>query len=216
MRTKQKAIAFGDYTDPDWHQFTAIDAELGTILAEEVELTCTEDYGGLARDELAAYDLIITYADRWKAKSTPELVDAVLAFVAGGGGMLCLHNGIIVSDYELTQMYGGIFTMHPPYETLQFRVPATEHPILEGISDFAMGEEPYQFDLDPFTERTALLEYEYEGRRWPAAWAHRFAKGRVVYLAPGHNVESFQHPMFRRLIANGARWAMGAGDSEEL
>ncbi len=210
MSKLKKAILFGDYTNANWHPVTGIDRELSEILADEVEVVCTEEYGDFQRQDLEPYDLVITYADRWQDKTTPALVDAVLAFVSGGGGMLCLHNGIIVSDYELSQMFGGTFTGHPPFETLQFKVTSsTEHPIVEGVTDFSMGEEPYQFDFDAFTEKTILLKYQYEEKLWPAAWAQTFGKGRVAYLAPGHNVQVFQNPMFRRLVSNSARWALG-------
>jgi type 1 glutamine amidotransferase len=54
-----------------------------------------------------------------------------------------------------------------------------------------------------------LMEYEAEGTLWPAAWAQEFAKGKVVYLAPGHSISSFQNQMFRKLIWRSAKWAIG-------
>ena len=68
-------------------------------------------------------------------------------------------------------------------------------------------EEPYQFDLDNLAETTLLLEYESEGRQWPAAWAHKYGLGRVVYLSPGHRPATFRIPIYRNLISRSALWA---------
>ena len=124
---------------------------------------------------------------------------------------MCLHNGIIVGDYELAQMFGAKFTMHPPYSELEFRVSAEAHPILDEVDGWVMGDEPYQFDFDSFHEKTMLLEYQYEGRSWPAGWVSRYGLGNMVYLAPGHDARSFQNPMYRRLLTNSCKWLLEQG-----
>lgn len=80
---------------------------------------------------------------------------------------------------------------------------------MEGIESFDIMEEPYQFDIDNLIETTLLLEYESEGKKWPAAWAHGYGLGRVVYLSPGHQLASFTVPMYRKLIRRSALWAAG-------
>ncbi len=206
MDSRKRAVLFGDYSQPHWHPVDGIDREITTMLADSYALHCTEEYGACTRSDLEAFDLLITYADCWQEKTSAQLVDAVLAYVSGGGGLVCIHNGIIMGDYELAQMVGAKFTHHPPYQRLAFR-PTGDHPILAGIGTFAMDEEPYQFALDPFTERTMLLEYEWDRQWWPAGWVHTFGRGRIVYLAPGHDVEAFRNQTFRRLIVNSCHWA---------
>jgi type 1 glutamine amidotransferase len=110
-------------------------------------------------------------------------------------------------SYELAQMIGARFTGHPSYQRLHDAGTAEGHPLLEGVGDFTMDEEPYLFEFDPFTEKTVFLEFEYEGKRYPAGWEHAYGLGKVVYLQPGHHAPSFQPSDYRRLVLNSARWA---------
>jgi type 1 glutamine amidotransferase len=77
---------------------------------------------------------------------------------------------------------------------------------MASIGEFDMQEEPYQFIFDQFTEKTILLEYHFEDKVLPAAWAHQFGMGKVVYLMPGHNLEVFKNDVYRRIILQSAQW----------
>lgn len=81
------------------------------------------------------------------------------------------------------------------------------HDIMKGIEPFELEEEPYRFIFDPFTDKTVLLQYEYEGDFWPAAWCHTYGIGRVVFLMPGHHEPSFLQPSVRSMITQAAKWA---------
>jgi uncharacterized protein len=209
MEGKGKALLLGDIANPAWHPVKGIDDEIRRILSDCMTVDFSEDYGTLTVDDLHRYDLCICYADRWKEKTSPQLVNAVLTYISGGGALLAIHNGIFMqNNYELAQMLGARFTGHPPYEKLSFCITAPEHPIVEGMEAFEMEEEPYRFELDPFTEKTEFLQYRHEGQCWPAGWAHEFGLGRVVYLAPGHDVKSFQQLPLRSLVLRSSLWAV--------
>lgn len=209
MNKEKKAIVIGEYSRVEYHPLKGVDHELTDMLSD-FKLEFTEDYNRFKTDSLKKCDLLISYVDHWKEKLTDEQTTGLLSYVCSGGGFLILHNGIAIqSRYELAQLAGARFTSHPDQEVLSYRVKAPEHIILEGIDSFEIKEEPYQFEFDVFTEKTLLLTYECGGKQWPAAWAHGYGSGRVVFLSPGHQRDSFLNPMYRKLIQRSALWAVG-------
>jgi type 1 glutamine amidotransferase len=208
MLSKRKALLLGDNVFAQYHPLQAVEQELTEVFQNEAHLVSTENWDLLNAGGLQPYDLCIAYTDRWGSPATSSQTAGLLSFVAGGGGLLVLHNGIsLQARFELSQMIGAKFTGHPPYGPLEFHPTEAGHEIQEGIEGFAMDEEPYRFDRDPFAETTVLLEYTHDGARWPAAWAHEYGLGRVVYLMPGHHIHSFKNLMYRKLILQSGMWA---------
>ena len=217
MSTKKKALFWGDYTDPGWHPAKDADKYICRALGDNFKVECTENYDKMAVGELKKYDLIINYADRWEKKCSKETVVAVINYTVNGGGILCIHNGILIpvkSGSELLQMFGARFTGHPEYRQLDFykATKYKEHPVLKDFEPFTMGEEPYLFEMDTLADMQMLLEYRLDGQRFPAAWARNYGLGRMVYLAPGHDNRSFEVPSFQKLITRSAQWLTGILD----
>ncbi|UKS25487.1 ThuA domain-containing protein [Paenibacillus sp. HWE-109] len=209
MNNNQKALLLGDITNAKYHPLQAVADDITDVFQDHIDVEISEDREKLTVEQLKAFDLFISYTDSWKIQVTPEQVAGVLAYVSGGGGLLVIHNGVsLQARYELSQLIGAKFTGHPPYTSLDFHLTSAEHEITQGIESFCMDEEPYRYDMDPLSEKTVLLEYTHEGKKWPAAWAHEYGLGRVVYLMPGHHVESFKHPTYRKLILQAGQWAL--------
>ncbi|WP_248924487.1 ThuA domain-containing protein [Paenibacillus hamazuiensis] len=212
MSGRTNVLIIGDSTDAPYHPLEPAYKELNGILGGEFELEATEDYDRLTElwRNQAAYPLCISYTDCWNRDIKPEQTAGLLRYVAGGGGLLVIHNGISLQrSHELLQMIGAKFVTHPPFQRLSYYPAAEGHPLLEGVAPFTVDEEPYVFDFDPFTRKKVFLEYEFEGNRYPAGWEHTYGLGRVVYLQPGHRASSFGPEAYRRLVLNGARWASG-------
>lgn len=204
--TSKKAIMIGNYTNVAYHPLKGPDREFKEILAD-FETEFTEDYDRFKITSLRSFDLCVSYTED---RLSDEQTAGLLTYVLNGGGLLAVHCGIATeSRCETAHLLGGRFKSHPDQKLLTYKPASTGHIILEGIDSFSIMEEPYQFDIDNLIETTALLEYESEGRLWPAAWAHTYGLGRVVYLSPGHQTASFTDPMYRKLIRRGALWAAG-------
>ncbi len=132
----------------------------------------------------------------------------LLSYVSGGGGLLVLHNGIVLNKkYELAQMIGAKNTAHPSIRMMKMRIASPEHDIMKNIEPFEIEDEPYWFEFDRFLETTVLMEYRVEGEWLPAAWAHHFGLGRVVYLMPGRDQAAFQHNEYRKVVLQASKWA---------
>lgn len=208
LNNRKKAILLGDYTNPPYHPLDQMEHELVDILKDQITIAGTEDYDIMQADNLNKIDLFISYTDCWNKQVTSAQAAGLLSYVCNGGGLLVLHTGISLQNkYELCQMMGAKFTGHPPLQELHFEIAAAaEHEILDDFEPFSFEDEPYQYEFDPFTEKMVLFEYTFENQRWPAAWAHEYGLGKVVYLMPGHTVEAFQNPVYRRIIANSVKW----------
>ena len=203
----KKVLILGDTAHAKWHFLDKARPALTEVLGDVYDLTFSEAYPALTLDELRGVDLVINYIDNWADRGTVEAGVALQTYVATGGQLLCLHSGIIQrKPFFLQQMQGGAFTGHEAYDTLNYRNTDVAHPVTDGVEAFSMGEEPYEFLLDPLTERTLLQEYEHNGTTYPAAWVIDYGLGRVVYLAQGHDERSFAVPEFRKLIRNSALW----------
>ncbi|MGO4371357.1 ThuA domain-containing protein [Paenibacillus sp. MCAF20] len=208
MSDKIRAMVFGDNERAPYHPLHAIEKELQAIMGDRFVLEATDDYDRLHAASIGQYDLCISYADCWEEKLTDAQVAGLVAFVAQGGGLLVIHNGISVQNrHELRQLIGAKFLGHPEYQRLKFRYTDNSHEIWTGAEPFEMDEEPYRFEMDSFIETELLMTYEMDGELYPAAWAHKHGLGRVAYLMPGHHAPSFANLPYRDLIARAAMWA---------
>ncbi|WP_435924678.1 ThuA domain-containing protein [Paenibacillus sp. DYY-L-2] len=206
--SKPKALLIGDYKDAPYHPLEAVEEKLLQILESGWQVSTTDQYDSLLRENNSAYRLYISYADRWDRPVSSEQTAGLLSYVAEGGGLLVLHNGIsLQARPEMAQMIGARFTGHPAYQELGFHVEMPEHPVTAGIRPFTMEEEPYRFEMAPLSDHEVLLTYHHEGERYPATWARSYGLGRIAYLMPGHHLESFLHPEYAKLIQNAANWA---------
>ncbi|MBJ6360643.1 ThuA domain-containing protein [Paenibacillus sp. GCM10012307] len=207
MAQPKKAIILGDYATSKYHPLTGVDKEIVAIFDGALEVEATDDYSILASSELASHSLVISYTDCWGAELPVEQRSGLVTYVNEGGGLLVIHNGLsFQTNRELTALVGATFTGHPPYTQLEFEVTAPDHPVVEGIEPFSLDEEPYYFT--PFYyDTTLLLQYDHDGQKRAAGWAHEYGRGRVVYLMPGHHLPSFSHQTVRRLIRQGGLWA---------
>jgi uncharacterized protein len=207
-----RTLLIGHYAEAPYHPLDAVQERLVEIWGSNIEATISEGTGQLRREVLQQYDLCVSYTDSWKQAPEPEEAAGLLQFVAGGGGLLVIHNGIsLQASPELGQLIGAKFTGHPPYTSLPFHLTDSAHPLTKGLEAFTMDEEPYRFELDPLAELTILLTYSHEGQNWPAAWVRHYGLGRVVFLMPGHHLPSFQHDAYSRWIVNAALWAVEKG-----
>lgn len=210
MMSTLKALALGSYSEVKYHPFAGVDREIEQILANDLQVFSSENYGLLNKETLSDYKLVVSYTEFSDDKIPAEQSSALLSYVANGGGLLVVHNGISLQrNQELGAMLGAHFTHHPEFTSLQMSIPVQEHPIMQGIEEFVIDDEPYYFEQHPYFETTVLMEYPHDGAMRQAAWCHEFGLGRVVYLMPGHHLPSFSVEPFRQMIRRGGLWAAG-------
>ena len=197
-----------------WHNPWEGGEILMNLLAEEGISAIRTDQGSvLDPARLAETSLVVFYCEgRWDANEpasrrlTPQQEAELVNYVKRGGGFVGVHGAAVFRhDYELyPELLGGMFIKHPKMCEFTVKVENRSHPITQGVSDYSILDEPYIVDWYPGSE--LLLSGDWDGEKHPLGWAKEYGKGRVCYLANGHDRRSLETPEFQRLFRNAARW----------
>jgi hypothetical protein len=173
---------------------------------EEFDLTyIEEDLDALIAPKLDPYDLIVFYYTVGEIADAQR--DGLSNFVKSGNGYVGIHSAAdsFRDDPAYRAMVGGHFITHPRYRQYQVSVVDGEHPITKGMDEFMVTDEQYITDYDPRVH--VLASALWKGKAMPVAWIKPWGKGRVFYLALGHNPESCRDANFKLLIQRGSIWA---------
>lgn len=201
---RPKAVVFGNRIAP-YHPLGPVEPAFRAIFGSAFDLRFTEDTRELAT-ELEDVQLVIGYADTWETAMSDAAAVGLVGYVAGGGGLLVLHNGVSWSKHpRVLPLLGAAFTGHPDQTVLSYRLSGT-HPIAAGHESFAFQEEPYRYAFVPGYSAEVFLRYEYDGRAWEAGWACTHGAGRVAVLQPGHRPAAFENPSYAALTRQAALW----------
>jgi type 1 glutamine amidotransferase len=215
-------------------------AVIGALAARSgaFEVVQSEDPRSFAPDRLAEFDAVLfnntcpseprrdLFLDLLQDEAqAAALRDGVLQFVAGGGGLVSIHGGILAfnNHAEWSEMQGGSFDRHPPQQELTVTAVDPDHLLAAafGGEPLVHVDEPYFFTnayaKKRFRPLLALNRAEIvmpEGQAPPpdacyAAWIKRYGEGRVFYCAPSHNAQSFEDPRLLRFILDGIQYALG-------
>lgn len=204
----------GPYVDP-WHPFAATSARLAELIGSaghrvEVSETVEETL----RSPSAHALLVINIGNPDPPRPVPimiELQQALLAHLAGGGGLLGMH----VSATSFTTMprwpeiLGGHWvrgtTMHPPLDLARIDLHPTAHPVAGDDSDLEVLDERYCY-LEVGQDVTVVGDHRHDGVVHPLIWARRQGPGRVVYDGLGHDERSYDSPGHRALLLRAVSW----------
>ena len=154
------------------------------------------------------------------------LEKSLLDYVKNGGGLVAIHGGGVTFNGcpEITDMMGGAFDFHLPQQEMVIKPVDADHPITKafGGRDFVHVDEPYMFkgayankDFHPLlvvdtsklkcgNKRNKILsDVRY------ASWIKRYGKGRMFFVSPSHNAQSFSDPRLLKFYLNGIQYALG-------
>ncbi len=207
---KPSALLLGTRDDAPYHPLGPVESDLLSLFSNVATVTVVTDPEQMTLLNTGGFALAICYADLWERPIPDTALSSLLRFVAGGGSLLVLHNGICLqSRPEFAALVGARFTGHPPAGELAFRItPAGTAMLGEVPSAWTMDEEPYRFEFVGAEPVTLLAEYAHEGVWYPAAWAKTVGQGHLVYLMPGHAREAFVHTDYRTLVRTSAKWLL--------
>lgn len=201
-----------------FHPIDSLQAALG-ILEREADLIVSTDYQKLADLDVpfANIDVVINYIDNWTRLDDwqrSRLAARFLIWLAGGGALLTVHNGIITHETpELLQMHGGDFTRHDPKTTLRFELADGADEILAAdFESYEEVDEPYEYKFSAFFDEAfqPWLNYRYKDEVRPAGWHRQYGEGQMVYLMPGHDRRACENPNFGILLRNACRYLLNS------
>ena len=224
---QSRALALiGDHYHPPDYIRPALETAM-TVAGTPVDFLY--DVTKLTAATLSRYRLLIILRDgmdwpdpatnrpQWWMTDSQE--QAIIAFIRAGGGFLALHNANALKPWTDTanpapilRVLGSQYDSHgAPREGYRVRVLRNDHPVTRGVADFtAQGEHHRPRALA--SDMVPLLESSAAGETCLAGYVRTEGKGRVAYLAFGHNREVLDLPDVQRLLANAARWCCGTSD----
>jgi type 1 glutamine amidotransferase len=162
--------------------------------------------------------------DKERDKKAARLEKNLIKFVKSGGGLMVVHGGIVMQNnsVEISKMVGGSFDYHPVQQEVRAELVEPEHPLLTGFDGrpFVHVDEPYIFknayfdyDFRPLLSMDAgalhSLKEEIKDPIIYISWIKPYGKGRVFYVSPSHNAQSFEDPRLLKFYLDGLQYVTG-------
>lgn len=169
-------------------------------------------------DFAEGYDAILLYD--FEMAITEEQKNAFEKAFGEGRGLIVLHHALCSHPGwpKYREIAGGQFLFEAqadlPQSTykgdqqITYEPVDPNHPITKGIVPFNVVEEPYKFVFRP-ENAVPLLKANHPESDEVVAWSTQYQKSRVVAIEPGHGGDIFDHPEYRKLIAQTIRWVAG-------
>lgn len=153
-----------------------------------------------------------------------ELEKNLLSFVKKGGGLAVIHGGIVMQNNseEFSDMLGGSFDYHPPQQEIELHIVEKDHPLTQAFEgkSFTHVDEPYFFK-NAYAEKNfrpmlymeiakiQKVRHEPEDEISYVSWIKKYGKGRVFYVSPSHNAQSYEDSRILNYYLNGMQYILG-------
>jgi type 1 glutamine amidotransferase len=169
--------------------------------------------------------------DARRASQAAALEKSLTDFVAKGKGLVGVHGGVtfLNNSEEFGSMLGGTFKMHPRRQDITLTPVDPKHPLVAAFKGeaFKHNDEPYLFKT-PYEEQNfrPLLEMEVDtldakakeqmaGAQRYVSWIKPHGKGRVFYVSPSHQPESYESSRMLQFYLDGIQYVLGDLDCDD-
>ncbi|MDZ4290078.1 MAG: ThuA domain-containing protein, partial [Prosthecobacter sp.] len=217
---KTKVLIIGGGSSHNFAKFFG-DTDSATLKAAGFSVNYTEDRDQAAT-ELAKADVAIISVNR-KFFDTPAYRKALFDRVAAGKGVIMLHPGTwygFPGWPELNaQIIGGGARGHDKIHAFEVKTVKADHPVMADVpASFAVEDELYYVNAEPdktppgttaievLAETSPSIKFQ---KSHPSVWVTQNPKARIVGIALGHDERVHDHPAFRNILINAARWVAG-------
>ncbi len=223
-----KSKQFEVTASKDIHQFEK--ESLSNYDAIVLNNTCSKpDHRHLFWDQLRAESTLDSAIVMAKAQ---ELESNVIEFVKKGGGLLLLHGGITTlnNSQKFSELVGASFDYHPPQQLIQVKLENPNHPLVAAFpkDGFSHVDEPYFYKnaysnlnftpllyFDNVQIHSQRANQELKSGKTYVAWIRPEGKGKVMYIAPSHNAQSFENPALLQFFLDGLQYVVGDVNCDE-
>ncbi len=226
MHGKKKVLLFGG---GKVHDYRACCPVLEDYLKKIEGLDCVyvaEDCDVFTAERIKPYSAAVIYHTGGQLDSGQKR--GLVEWCAAGGGLVGIHGAAdsFKGSPEYLAMLGGVFKSHPFFRKYIVSINDESHPAmkrLRGYSiehwekwpvyEYEVEDEQYLADYDP--RNKILASTVFRGRLWPAAWCKEWGKGRVYYLALGHNEKACRNPVFGDMFTGGVEWVLSSEEAPD-
>lgn len=163
------------------------------------------------------YDVVI-HNECFANTADPEYIRKITEVHRQGVPAVVIHcamhtyRAAEIDDWR--EFLGVTSRRHDHQSEYPVKVVAGDHPVMEGFpADWVTPmDELYIIEkVWPNTTTLATSVSEKDGSVNPVIWANQFGKARVVGTTYGHSDETFDDPVFTRMLARAVVWASGKG-----
>lgn len=173
---------------------------------------------------LDCLDIDTSMGEEEKKTKAANLEANLINFVKKGGGLMVTHGAIVMQNNSMpfSEMVGGSFDYHPRQQEVSLHLCEPNHPLSKAFEEkpFIHVDEPYLFNKAYAQKNFRPLLYmdtdKLEGKRKPieeniryVSWIKKHGKGRVFYVSPSHNAQSFEDARLLKFYLDGAQYVLG-------
>lgn len=163
-------------------------------------------------------------SEEQKTKKAAELEANLIKYVKKGGGLMVVHGAIVMQNNSMpfSKMVGGSFDYHPPQQEVTLKLAEPNHPLVAAFDgkSFVHVDEPYLFNKAYEEKNFRPLLYmdtdKLTGKKKPiednikyVAWIKKHGNGRVFYVSPSHNAQSFEDIRLLNFFLDGTQYVLG-------
>jgi trehalose utilization protein len=165
----------------------------------------------LTEEVLDSTDVLIWWGHMAHDEVNDAIVNRVFDRVQNGMGLVVLHSGHFSKIFKKLMGTGCDLKWREANEKERIWTVDPSHPIASGIPEHfeLKPEEMYgeHFDVPPPDELVFVSWFE-GGEVFRSGCTWKRGQGKIFYFRPGHETyPTYYHPIVRRVIANGVRWA---------
>lgn len=219
MSETTNVLVWSEGTEPEDTYPNGINATVAEHLNEREQIVARttgldEPQQGVRDEDLDWGDVLFWWGHLCHDDVTESTVDRIETAVCEDGmGFVALHSAHYARPFKrLVGTSGdlGEARWENPGEPEIIEITQPDHPIADGVSDFALPKtemfgEP--FDV-PEPDSVVFQSTFPEGGEFRSGVTFTFGEGRGAYIRPGHETfRIYHHPMIRRILANTALWA---------
>jgi type 1 glutamine amidotransferase len=163
--------------------------------------------------------------DEQRKARAAELEKSLSDYVASGKGLVAVHGAVVFlnNSQAFSKMLGGSFVLHPACQRITLTPVDPKHPLVAAFKGepFIHTDEPYLF-AKAYTEKNfrPLLEMDVtkldqaaqakmKGDRRYVSWIKKHGQGRVFYVSPSHQPESYESSRMLQFYLDGLQYALG-------
>ena len=187
----------------DWQSCAPV---LESLLAQRFDVTHTHDVADLAHLASGKFAAVVALYTRLELNDAQ--LGALESFIKGGGGFVALHGTAAFKEQpKLAALIGCRFATHGAILDYEVRPTIPDHPVVTRTSPFKVTDELYL--VDSLTDYDTFAVAHWQGKDHPMGYERKLGKGRVIFLANGHNAQAMSNRHVQRLIERATRVACG-------
>ena len=217
--SRTNVLVWSEGTEPENTYPNGINSTVAEHLNEDSSIVAKatgleEPQQGITMELLDWADVLFWWGHLEHDTVTDETVDRIETAVRDDGvGFIALHSAHYARPFKrLIGRSGdlGEARWENPGEPEIIEIEAPEHPIVDGVDDFALPKtEMFGEPFDIPTPEAVIFRSSFpEGGEFRSGVTFEFGAGRGAYIRPGHETfRLYHHPTIRRILQNTAHWA---------